>query len=77
MRPMLFYVDTGAPISDEGDNVLEMMVYSVGWMTILIFQPGKDFQFGDIVIRSQGMVEISIQRLDMNNIYQYYLILLI
>ena len=58
MDPMLFCIDTGAPISCKGDKALKRIIYSVGCKSNLMIQSDRDFQFKNTVIKSKGMVEL-------------------
>ena len=54
--PMLFWIETGAPISCIGETAPMRIIYSVGRYSILIIQSYKYFQFGAIDIKSNGIV---------------------
>ena len=58
MDPMLFCIDTGAPISCIGGKVLKRIIYSVGRKSILMIKSDIDFQFVNAVIKSEGMVKL-------------------
>ena len=55
---MLFCVDTGAPISCIGKQALKRIVHHAGRNSIPMIESDRDFQFGDTMIRSKGMVEL-------------------
>ena len=57
-NPMLFCVDTEAPISCIGSQTLKRIVQLAGRKSIPMIESERDFQFGDTLIRSKGMVEL-------------------
>ena len=58
MDPMVFCVDTEAPISCIGDNALKKIIYSVDLKSISMILSDRNFQFWNTEIKSQGMVEL-------------------
>ena len=56
--PMLFYVDIGAPISCIGNLALKKIVHSAGRSSISMIESDRDYQFGDTIMRSKGIVEL-------------------
>ena len=59
---MLPCVDTIAPFTCIGNKALKRIVYFVGHRSISIIYSDQDFNFGDTVIESKGMIELLLPR---------------
>ena len=58
--PMLLCADIGSPHSCIGDKALQRFVRYSGRRSIPIIDSKRDFEFGDTLIRSIGMVELKL-----------------
>ena len=58
LDPKLLCVDTGAPISCIGNQEQKRIVHSAGRDSIPMIESSWNFQFGDTMSRSKGMVEL-------------------
>ena len=58
MGSMLFCVDTGIPIPCTEDKALKKIIYSIGRTYIPMIYSERDYQFGDKVRKSKGMIRL-------------------
>ena len=57
---MIFYADTGAPHSCIEDNELKRIIRHSERRTISVIDSERDFKFGDTLLRSRGIVELTL-----------------
>ena len=57
MNPTLFSVHAGTSTSCRGGKALKRIVYHAGRNSIPMIESEQDVQFGDPLIRAEGMVE--------------------
>ena len=58
MDPLLFYVNTGAPISSITGMALTSNIHCVDRKTIRMIEALLDLQLGETLIRSKGVVKL-------------------